>query len=185
MEKKFIKLVESNITRSTRGGFLVGDYIEIIKSYKSHEAYKNLHDRVKADLDDLVNSKMHLRVIGVNDSLPQRYLGNPESMTGNVILSIAMDAGGGRRYNNVLVHPDLCVVKDFYPNYAPFPDQCNYDNKEILQPKEVGDVESGAKGVTYALPTANVTIKVGKTKKSKIRKESYTADYLDNMNYFR
>jgi len=185
MEKKFIKLVESNITRSTRGGFLVGDYVEVIKNYKNHPHYKDLNDRVRQELDDMVNSRLHLRVIGVNDSLPQRYMGNPENMTGNVILSIACDAGGGRRYNNVLISPELCVVKDFYPNYAPFPDQFNYDNKEILQPKEVGEVESGAKGVTYALPSTNIKITAKKTKKKSVNKESYTANYLDGMNYFR
>lgn len=185
MEKKFIRLVESNITRATRGGFLVGDYIELMKNYKSHAEYKNLHDNVRKDLDDLVNSKLHLRVIGVNDTQPQRFSGNPDMMTGNVILSIAQDQGGGRRYYNVLVPSCLCVVKVFYPNYAPFPDQFNYDNKEIHQPKEVGEVESGAKGVTISLPTADTKITISKSKKSKVNKESYTAEYLSGMEYLR
>jgi len=183
MEKKFIRLVESNITRATRGGFLVGDYIELMKTYKSHEEYKKLHDNVKKDLDSLVDSKQHLRVIGVNDTQPQRYGGNPEMMTGHVILSVAQDQGGGRRYYNVLVPSCLCVVKDFYPNLAPFPDQFNYDNKEIHQPEEVGEVESGAKGVTYALPTVDIKIPVEKVKKTKVKKESYTTEYLSGMEY--
>lgn len=194
MEKKFIKLVESNITRAVRGGFLVGDYIELIKNYQSHEEYKRLHDNIKKDLDDLVSSKLHLRIIGINDTQPQRYGGNPEMMNGSVILSIAQDQGGGRRYYNVLVPCCLCTVKEFYPNYAPFPDQFNYDNKEIHQPKEVGEVESGAKGIIYSLPTVDTKIPVSKVKKtkktkkakkSKVNKESYTVDYLSGMEYFR
>jgi len=189
MEKKFIKLIESNITRATRGGFLVGDYIEIIKNYQSDPEYKRLHDNVKKDLDELVNSKLHLRVIGVNDTQPLRYPGNPESMTGNVILSVAIDQGGGRRYYNVLVPSCLCVTKDFYPNYAPFPAEFSYDNKEILQPKEFGEVESGQKGLTYSLPTGNTKIPVSKPKSKKkskkVRKESYTSGYLSGMEYLR
>jgi hypothetical protein len=185
--------MESIITRATRGGFLVGDYIELISNYKSHQAYKDLHDNVKKDLDSLVDSKLHLRVIGINDTQPQRYGGNPDMITGHVILSLAQDQGGGRRYYNVLVPSCLCVVKSFYPNYAPFPDQFNYDNKEILQPQEVGEVQSGAKGITYSLPTTDTTIPVAKTatkkkkkkKKKKVQKESYTSEYLSGMEYFR
>ena len=170
-------------------------FYEIKQQLTAHEDYKKLHDNVKKDLDDLVSSKLHLRIIGVNDRQPQRYGGNPDMMTGSVILSIAQDQGGGRRYYNVLVPSCLGVVKDFYPNYAPFPDQFSYDNKEIHQPKEVGEVESGAKGVIYSLPTVDVKIPVAKAKKtkktkktkkkSKVNKESYTVDYLSGMEYFR
>ena len=30
MEKKFIKLIETTITRVTRGGFLLGDYVKFV-----------------------------------------------------------------------------------------------------------------------------------------------------------
>mgnify|MGYP006954635761 CR=1 FL=1 len=60
MEKKFIKLIEANYTRATRGGFLVGDYIEFVKNYKSHPEYKELHDQVKDSIDALLKSKLKL-----------------------------------------------------------------------------------------------------------------------------
>ena len=51
MEKKFIKVCESAISRYTRGGVLVGDYVEFVKGYKSHPEFKELHDNIKDAID--------------------------------------------------------------------------------------------------------------------------------------
>lgn len=192
MEKKFIKLMESNITRSTRGGFLVGDYVEFLKNYKSKRQYKELNDSMKDAVDHLANTELHVRVVGVNDTKSTRFQGNPDEMTGNVVLSLAEDQGGGRIYHNVLVPSSLCKVKDFYPNYAPLPAVWSYDNKEIHKPVEVKQVDSGSSGIDYALPTKDTKIKPSSTSKKKkkkvsvkINKESYTAGYLSGMEYLR
>jgi hypothetical protein len=42
MEKKFIKVCESAISRYTRGGILVGDYVEFVKGYKKDEEYSDI-----------------------------------------------------------------------------------------------------------------------------------------------
>jgi hypothetical protein len=176
MEKKFIKLVEANITRATRGGFLVGDYVEFKKGYKSHPEYKELADHVKDAIQDLIKSKFNIRVISVNDETPARYLGNPENINGKVVLVIHADMGGGRRHGENVIIPSCLVTKiDHYPNLAPFPDEVTYQNKEIHTPEEVKPVDGGLKGGTYSLPTKNT--KLPQAKKSK----SYTASYLDGL----
>lgn len=181
MEKKFIKLIESLNTRLTRGGFLVGDYVEFFKNYKSHPEYKALNDMIKKSIDELANSKLNIRVTGINDTHALRYPGNPDQMNGHVTLSLSEDQGGGRIYGNTLVPSCLCKVLDHYPNYPKFPDEWNYDNKEILKPIEVKTVESG-NGVVYNLPKEDTKIKPSSSKsKKKVNKESYTAEYVLDM----
>lgn len=175
MEKKFIKLMEAN-TRATRGGFLIGDYVEFVKNYKSHPEYKELHDQVKDAIQELLKSKFNIRVISINDELPARYLGNPENINGRVMLVIATDMGGGRRHgDNVIIPPCLVKKIDYSPNLAPFPDEVTYQNKEIHTPEEVDPVDGGLKGGTYSLPTKNV--KLPQAKKS----ISYTVNYLKGL----
>jgi hypothetical protein len=175
MEKKFIKLMEASIARATRGGFMVGDYVNFIKGYKSKPEFKELHDEVKAAIEDLINSKYHLRVNSINDMYPARFLGNPENTNGNVVLVIHADMGGGRRYGqNVIIHPCLVQKIDYGVNLPPFPDEVYYQNKEIHKPEEVDQVNGGIKGGNYSLPTKNTKLK------SKAPK-SYTVTYLDGI----
>jgi hypothetical protein len=176
MEKKFIKLLESAISRYTRGGFLVGDYVEFVKNYKSLDAFKQLQDMMQETIDDLIKSGLRIRIIGVDDYIPVRFPGGAENSNGKVSVKIAADHGGGRHIYAITVCPSLLTVLDFYPNLAPFPDQFTKQNNEILQPKEVGEVDGGIKGGVYTLPTKNTVLKVAKSKKKK--GDSYTANYL-------
>ena len=171
MEKKFLKLIESNITRATRGGFLVGDYVEFVKNYKTHKEFKNLHDEIKDAIEELVSCGLHVRVVGINDMIPSRYPGNPETMNGITTLVVAADQTGGRRYNNVIIPSCLVKIKNFYPNYAPIPDQFNYDNKEILSPVELKQVKGEHGTFEMVIP---------KKEKGK-KKESYTVNYLTDL----
>jgi hypothetical protein len=185
MEKKFIKLMETTTTALIRGGFLVGNYVKFVKNYKSKPAYKDLNDSVKEAIDDLAKSKLNVRVVGINDKQPLRYPGNADLMTGEVILALAEDQGGGRTYGNVFVPSCLCKVVEHYPNQAPFPDEWTYDNKEIHKPVEVKPVDGGDSGFTYELPKTDTKIKPSSSKKKTVNKESYTSDYLSGMEYLR
>jgi hypothetical protein len=185
MEKKFIKLIETTITRVTRGGFLLGDYVKFVKNYKSKKEYKDLNDSVKEVIDDLAKTKLNVRVVGINDKQPHRYPGNADLMTGEVILALAEDQGGGRTHGNVFVPSCLCKVVDHYPNLAPFPDEWTYDNKEIHKPVEVKAVDGGSSGFTYELPKTDTKIKPSSSKKKTVNKESYTSEYLSGIEYLR
>lgn len=136
MSKNFIQVCESNITRYTRGGFLVGDYIEFVKGFKEHEPYKKLAKNVQDLIDQMIDSGLHIRVVGINDTTPTRYPGNPDTDAGGVILNIALDNGGGR-YTHYTVLPPCCAEPvNYYPNLAPLPDGVVRPNGEILKPVE-------------------------------------------------
>lgn len=173
MEKKFIKVLESAMSRYTRGGFLVGDYVEFAKNYKTIKAFKALQDTQKDAIEELLKCGLRIRVIGIDDLIPARFPGNPDTSNGMVSIKIAADHGGGRQLYALTVCPSLLKVIDFYPNLAPFPDQFTRPNNEILVPKEVDKVDGGIEGGNYSLPTKNTPIK-GTKKKS----ESYTVNYL-------
>lgn len=176
MEKKFIKVVESAMSRFTRGGFLIGDYVEFIKSYKTHKEFKSLQDIQRDAVEELLKSNLRIRVVGVDDMIPSRFPGNPETSNGHVSVKIAADHGGGRQLYALTVPPCLLSVIDFYPNLAPFPDQFTRPNNEILTPKEADEVDGGMKGGDFSLPTKNFKIKGSKKKV-----EPYTVNYLAGL----
>jgi len=176
MEKKFIKVMESAMSRYTRGGFLVGDYVEFVKNYKTHKEFKALQDLQRDAIEELLKSGLRIRVVGVDDMIPARFPGNPDTSNGYVSIKIAADQGGGRQLYAITVPPCLLSVIDFYPNLAPFPDQFTRPNNEILSPEEVKEVDGGIKGGNYSLPTQNFT-----PKGSKKKAEPYTTNYLAGL----
>ena len=96
MNNKFINLWESAIQRFTRGGFLVGDYINFIDDYKSHDSYSELPQELQDQLEDLIAGGLHIRVLNIKDTQPGRFPGNIDTQNGNsVVLDIAADHGGG------------------------------------------------------------------------------------------
>jgi hypothetical protein len=156
MEKKFIKLLETAMSRAVRGGFLVGDYVELVKNYKSHDEYKNMHPETKEKLDALIKSDLHIRVINVNDNPPLRFPGNTDLMSGQVTVTIAQDQGGGRYHEAIVVAPCLLKRLEYYPNYPKFPDSFNQNPKTSSE--EVKDVDGGIKGGNYMLPKQNTKL---------------------------
>jgi hypothetical protein len=162
MEKKFVKLLETAMSRTLRGGFLVGDYVELVKNYKTHQEYKALHDDIKAKIDDLTKSDLHMRVINVNDIPALRYPGNTDAMNGVVSVTIAQDQGGGRYFEAIIVAPCLLKKLEHYPNYPKFPDSFNYNAKITHKPEKVVDVDGGIDKGTYTLASKNTKISTKK-----------------------
>jgi hypothetical protein len=178
MEKKFIKVCESAISRYTRGGILVGDYVEFAKGYKKDQEYTALHDNIKDAIEELIKSGLRIRVSGVDDYYPTRSPGNPDTANGKVSVKISADQGGGRYLYSITVPPCLLTTLDYYPNLAPLPDAFNRDDKHTDTPEEVKAVDGGIKGGDYSLPTQNTVVKPTKGKKKEV---SYTANYLKGV----
>ena len=162
MEKKFVKLLETAMSRAIRGGFLVGDYVELVKNYKTHQEYKALHDDIKAKIDELTKSDLHIRVINVNDIPALRYPGNTDAMNGVVSVTITQDQGGGRYFEAIIVAPCLLKKLEHYPNYPKFPDSFNYNAKITHKPEKVDDVDGGINKGTYTLASKNTKISTKK-----------------------
>ena len=178
MEKKFIKICESAISRYTRGGILVGDYVEFTKGYKKDEQYIALHDNIKDAIEELIKSGLRIRISGIDDYYPVRYPGNPDTSNGKVSVKISADQGGGRYIYSITVPPCLLTTLDYYPNLTPMPDVFNRNDKHTDTPEEVKAIDGGIKGGDYSLPTKNTSIKPSKGKKKEV---SYTANYLKSV----
>lgn len=141
MNKHFIKLWESAIQRFTRGGFLVGDYVKFVDDHTSCDEYKSLPAELQNQLQDLIDSGLHIRVLNIKDVHPGRYPGNIDTQNGNsVVLDIAADHGGGRYVGQFTIPSCLVKTIEYYPDVAPsIPDVLVRPNKTIIKPVEVED----------------------------------------------
>jgi hypothetical protein len=197
MAKKFLNVCESALTRYARGGFLTGDVVRFVDGFKSHDPYKCLGGNVKQLIDEIIAAGLNIRVVGINDADPQRYPGNPETMTGKVVVNIALDSGGGR-YTHYCTVPSCCIEPiDFYPNLAPFPDSvvrpngtiikpvefvANTDNKEATDQTTMVDQGGKKKTVLIGLPTKNVKMKASTVKgATSPAVDSYTIKYMEGQ----
>ena len=194
MNNKFINLWESAIQRFTRGGFLVGDYINFIDDYKSHDSYSELPQELQDQLEDLIAGGLHIRVLNIKDTQPGRFPGNIDTQNGNsVVLDIAADHGGGRYVGQFTI--PCCLVQriDYYPNVAPaIPDGLIRPNKTQIKPVEFKldneEIERRTRKTHQdekddesdtMLPTKNVKIPTSVPKQAKSPAvASYTAKYL-------
>lgn len=197
MTKKFLTVCESALTRFARGGFLVGDVIKFKDGFARNDAYKSLASNVQGMVDEIIASKLNVRVVGINDVTSPRYPGNPETMTGEVVLNIALDNGGGR-YTHYCTIPACCVEPvDHYPNLAPLPDDVVRPNGTIIKPQEVelnkdnklaanqtlnADQDGKLKPVVVSLPTKNTKLPAITPKgATSPAVDSYTIKYMQGV----
>lgn len=198
MAKNFIQLCESTTSRYTRGGFLVGDYIKFVNGFKEHEPYKRLAQNVRDIIDQMIESGLHVRVVGINDVNPTRYPGSADTESGEVTLRIALDNGGGR-FTHYTTLPTCCAKPiDYYPNLAPMPDNVVRPNGEVIKPveykrvdsnKEAEDQQTKADGgnkkkvkIDLSLPEKNTKIKSSPAKDAESPAGASTViDYLKYM----
>ena len=136
-QKKFLPLFESYFSRYERGGFLVGDVFKFNSDFKSAEGYKKLGQNTKDMIEQMVDSGLHVRVVGIKDSTSPRYPGNPQTSSTDVELTLALDNGGGRYSHYVNIYPDLGTPETFYPNLPPIPDAVVRPNNVNIKPEEV------------------------------------------------
>lgn len=138
MSRKFETLFESVYQRYQRdGGLLVGDYVEFNKNYKSSEQYKELTDEVKAVVDGLVDSGLNLRIVDDKSYYPATVPAGPAGNGYKLMVTVAIDEGGGRYSNYVTVCPSLLTRIDTYPNLMPPSDKREIKRDVNIKPKDV------------------------------------------------
>jgi len=135
--KKFLSLYESYITRFERGGFLVGDIFKFHDNFKSHEDYKCLGQNVKDLVDQMIESGLHIRVVGIKDTTSPVFPGNPQTSSLQVILTLALDNGGGRYTHLVAIPCCLGQPVPCDPNLPPIPDAFRRKDRVNIKPKEM------------------------------------------------
>lgn len=197
MSKNFLEICESVTQRYTRGGFEVGDFVQMVKGFETHEPYKSLGSNVKDMITQMIQTGLNLRVVGINDAIPARYPGNPETANGEVRVTIAVDNGGGR-YTHYCDVPTCCVEPiHHYPNLAPLPDSCVRPNGTIIKPQEfvsntdnklavdqtiMADQGGIKKKVVVGLPTKNIKIPSQTVKGANDPSvDNYTINYMKGV----
>jgi hypothetical protein len=139
--KKFVKLHESYMRRYERGGFLVGDVFKFNDNFKSADGYKALGANTKELIDQMIDSGLHIIVVGIKDTSPARYPASSQTSTLDVVLNIALDTGGSRYSHYCSIPGDLGHAIQYYPNLLPIPDAIKRPSKVNIKPEELVEDE--------------------------------------------
>ena len=108
--------------RYERGGFLVGDCFKFNDNFKSTDEFKALGSNTQELLQQMIDSGLNVRVVGIKDTTSARYPANSDTTTLDVVLDLALDSGGGRYTHHVSIPSTLGQSVEFYPNLPPIPD---------------------------------------------------------------
>lgn len=189
-QKKFLTLVETYMTRYERGGFLVGDVFKFNDNFKTTDSYKKLGTNTREMIDQMIDSGLNIRVVGIKDTTAPRFPGNPQTSSMDVTLSLALDTGGGRYTHYVTVTPDLGVPESFYPNLPPIPDAVVRKNNVNIKPQDVEKYDNLANktdtgdgklsDTNRSLPSKNTSIPASPATPSPAV-TSYTHEYLKGL----
>ncbi len=128
--RKFLEICESVLTRTERGGFLVGDMVEITD-------FNKIDDNIKDGLKELVGQGVNIKVVDIVNKYPSDKPGSQLNNSGDVILVVSADYGGGRYVGKFTVPTGCCKVIDTYPNLHPIPDALKRDNIITIKPELV------------------------------------------------
>lgn len=168
---KFVSLFESYMKRFQRGGFQVGDVFVFNKNFKSDEGYKQLGQNVKDLIDQMIESGLHIRVVNIKDTAPQRYPASDAGSSLEVNLDLAVDTGGGRFMHYVTIPCCLGEPIRYGQNLPPIPDAMRRVDKVNIKPEEyVEDEEHPSNKSERKLATKNTVLKH--------TKEPYTVNYI-------
>jgi hypothetical protein len=185
MSRKFLTLFESHYKKYQQGGFLNGDFVEFTKNFKSLDCYKHLNPQIKQAIDDVIASKLDLRVTLVKPLYPSAQPGNAQQTGADFYVDIAPHYGGGRYGSTVVSVPSsLLVVKTTYPDQNPLSPEFTRKDKITIKPEEVDNDDSNVsrrtdKGNGKLSPT-DLSLATKNTKLANA-KEPSTARYLKGL----
>lgn len=128
--RKFLEICESVLTRTERGGFLVGDMVEITD-------FNKIDGNIKDGLKELVDQGVNIKVVDIVNKYPSEKPGSQLNNSGDVVLVVSADYGGGRYVGKFTIPTTCCKVIDTYPNLHPIPDALKRDNMVTIKPEPV------------------------------------------------
>ena len=134
--KKFVQLHESYMRRYERGGFLVGDIFKFNDNFKGSDGFKELGTNTQDLINQMIDSGLNIRIVGIKDTDPARYPANPATASIDVILDIALDTGGGRYSHYCSIPGELGQAVQYAPNLSPIPDAMRRPDDVNIKPKE-------------------------------------------------
>ena len=189
--KKFVNLFESYMKRFERGGVLVGDIFKFNDNFKSSEEYKCLGSNVQELLDQMIDSGLHVRVVGIKDTSPSRYPANSDTTSLDVVLNVALDNGGGRMTHYCSIPCCLGEPLQYAPNLPPIPDAMRRNDRVTIKPEEAEEDTNNIQNKTdrgngelsnteRSLPKTNTKIPSNPVTPSPAV-TSYTHNYLGDL----
>ena len=168
----------------------MGDVFKFNDNFKTTEQYKKLGQNTKDMIDQMVETGLNVRVVGIKDTTSPRYPGNPQTSSNDVELSLALDTGGGRYTHYINISPEMGQPLDIYPNLPPIPDEVRRKNKVNIKPEELEKMDNVSnktdKGTgSYtdterSLPTQNTEIPSMPATPS-MEVNSYTKEYMSEL----
>lgn len=162
MNKRFLRLYESWLTRYNHGGFLQGDIVKFKDDALKHYFVKTQADDLVQNIKDLKDAGLTLRVTNVINKFPAVMgTGNPDDVGPDFTVEIGQDEGGGRIIKTAIVHVGMIDKIDTTPGLEEVPDKHKYDNKVKIKPVEVKDE---AEEVPFYSPARTRTADLGSNK---------------------
>ena len=159
MNKRFLRLYESWLTRYNHGGFLVGDIVKFKDGALKNEYLKSQAEDLIKNIEALIKSGHTLRVTNVINKFPAVMgTGNPDDVGPDFTVEVSEDTGGGRLGTSAIVHVTMLDKIDTVPNLEPVPDKNKYDNKVKIKPQPVKDE---AEEVPFYSPARTRTADLG------------------------
>ena len=157
---KFIQLHENYMKRFERGGFLVGDVFKFNDNFKSLDPYKSLGKATQEQIDNMIDSGLHIRVVDIKGTTSPRYPANPDTSSLGVVVNIALDTGGGRYTHYTSVPGELGQAVQYAPNLLPIPDVMRRDSDVNIKPEEAEETKApgAVEYPTRDLPKQNTVI---------------------------
>ena len=153
-----LEICESVLTRTERGGFLVGDMVEITD-------FNKIDVNLKDGLKELVDQGVNIKVVDIVNKYPSDKPGSQLNNSGDVVLVVSADYGGGRYVGKFIVPTTSCKVIHTYPNLPPFPNALQRVNSTTIKPEPVPGYEGeefkkrvNLAGGDYKLPSKNQKI---------------------------
>jgi len=143
MNKKFVKLYESALSRYTRGGFLAGDVVVFKKDAFNDQWFKGLGVNTQEKIKEMAASGLTLRVSNIKSILPAVMgAGNTDYTTSNVELDITSEIAPGKYMGFVTIPARLVEPVDSYPNLPKVPEVFKKDDpsrRVNIKPKKLKD----------------------------------------------
>lgn len=140
---KFMHLYESSIQRYTRGGFLTGDLVKFKDGFASDEFFKKQAVNYLTKVDEWVKSGLNIRVSAIKAVRPPAgFPGNIQNEAQSFLVDVVLERAPGLYFEFITVPAHVLEHIDTGVNLAPVPDSLKYDNKEQIDPAELGNVTS-------------------------------------------
>ncbi len=199
MARKFLTLVENNITRYTNGGVLFGDIVKLVKGYKSHEAWKSLDSDTQKHIEMLYDTGLNVRIVNIKTKHPSNSPNNDDNRGLTFSIEITTETAPGRFDLENKVTVPRCILQVENPsdaNLPPIPNALRKKERRNLKPvppeeneeslntpyskTEFAQVGDSLKRINHTNPMKNTVISSSPAKgaKSPAVDGSYTAQYL-------